>query len=468
MNIPAAINALLALSRRLGSRRLQPIHSSRSIATTTFGVETPQPPKPPASPPTESWTRSHQGLRVRRRKRLFPRLRPVNSYKVTPYKLVKIYTNKLKNGHPLLIANLPGFLDSQSWFDLTGDQEVSFKTPRKHAEGISKPGFDLLRTILESAATGRNQRNLTPSPEAADMRSVFDDLEAECKIERASFEGDYPPLLSLRDWISQSSFKDYPFEKTIIELQETFQANPQVWIPFRAPLSFIRAVHQYNQSQNLAMNPVLPFQGPPEDTQHHPACITRITSLVVLQKELTEEFPFPRILRSIGLSHYHAKSCSIRAGVRPLRSDMRRYKKSTVVVGQLAGYSIVTLIPPRLKLLDGKPLDFHPRLPKHSGERITQRFPFGATKLALPGKTWTREFEDELAESGDILIAELIPGHGLLIPEGWFYGVRSINNGLELHGTVTWFLGRGELDVGDQEEFNPGAYRRTSPMWVSI
>jgi hypothetical protein len=443
-----AINAFSTLSHRFVSRYLQPIYFSRSIATTTSSVETPQP--------------------IRSGKRRVPRLCPVDAYRITPYKLVKLYTDKLKRGHPMLIRNLPGFLDGQTWFDHAANHDGSFKVPQKQPTKPSVPGFALLRDILESAATGRRQRDVTSSPEPVNLRGVFDDLEAECKIARTALEGDYPPLLNFRDWLPRSNFKDYSLEKPIAELQEKFRVNPQQWTPFKAPLGFIHAVHQYNQSQEDKTWAVPWLESGVVHDWDHSTCIAGINSLVILEEEMTEEFPFPRIVRDIGQSTYQTKSCSIRAGIRPLRSDMRRYKRSTVVVGQLAGYSVVTLVPPRVKQLGGLSLDFHERVVQAQREQVIESFPLLASGFGLSGKTWTREFESELSASGDILLATLTPGDGLLVPKWWFYGVRSINNGFQLHATVTWFLGQNNVPAEDQKEYDRNEYLRRFPPWVTI
>ncbi|KAK5625211.1 hypothetical protein RRF57_000927 [Xylaria bambusicola] len=441
--VPVAIRATSGLMRRLGFRRSWPGSSPRNIVTSTSNVEKPQPLRGPI-PRISQEGRPYP-------KRTVPRLCPYNAYKVTPYKLVNAYTRKLKLGYPMLIRNLPGFLDGQSWIDNEDGQEGSFKVPKISPRSDLAPGFDLLKNIFESAATGHSQRDSNPTTEPANSMSMFDNLEAEFKIARASFEGSNPPLLEFSAWLPQSDFKDCSLETTIVELQERFRTNPQPWIPFRAPLVLIRAVHQYNQNQQTATG--IPLAG--------------LSGLVILEETMTEEFPFPRIIQDVGMSKYKTKSCSIRAGVRPLRSDMRRYKHSTVVIGQLAGYSIVTLIPPSVKLLNGLPLEFHERVPR-TWERSTQRFPLGSPNFSLSGKTWTREFENELTASHDILLANLIPGDGLLVPEGWWYGVRSINNELQLHATVTWFLGRSDLASGDLEEYNRMSYLRQFPPWVRL
>ncbi|KAJ2988859.1 hypothetical protein NUW58_g3759 [Xylaria curta] len=314
---------------------------------------------------------------------------------------------------------------------------------------------------------GRNPKDPTLASESPNLRAVFDDLKAECKMTQSALEGDDPPLLKFRDWLQQSDFRDYALDEVITELRETYRADPRPWTPFKAPLVFIRAVHQYNCDQKKTANSAAQTEEASGREQADPACITGLNGLVVLEDAMTDEFPFPRIIRDIGQTTYKTKSCSIRVGVRPLRSDMRRYKQSTVVVGQLAGYSVVTLIPPSVKALDGLSLEFHKRVPD-VWERSTKRYPLGQPNFGLSGKTWTREFEDELSASGDILLATLIPGDGLLVPGGWWYGVRSINNGMQLHATVTWFLGGDDTVIGDQAEYDRATYLKRFPPWVEI
>ncbi|RYC59101.1 hypothetical protein CHU98_g7104 [Xylaria longipes] len=466
MSIPLGIKAISSLSRRIGSRRPQCLNFPRSIVTTISSVETPQlaiVPAPVAQPPRQSY----QDPVARRRQRRVPRLCPFNAYRATPYKLVKTYTGKLGRGHPMLIRNLPGFLDGQNWIDHAADHDGSFKTPHVSPRKDSEPGFDVLKAILASAVTGRIRGSLVPGSDPTNLRTMFDDFKAECKISQTSLEGDHPPLLMFRDWLQQSQFSDYSLDETIDELRETYRATPQPWIPFKAPLVFFRAVHQYNRDQTKATGTVPWPEGGVVNSQDSPVCINGLNGLVVLEEKMTEEFPFPRIVRDIGRSTYKTKSCSIRVGVRPLRSDMRRYKNSTVVIGQLAGYSVVTLIPPRVKSLNGLPLEFHERVSQAWGRSI-KRISVGLSKSALSSKTWTRDFENELSASGDILLATLIPGDGLLVPEGWWYGVRSINNGLQLHATVTWFLGRDDMPVGDQEEYDKDKYLKRFAPRVEI
>lgn len=304
-------------------------------------------------------------------------------------------------------------------------------------------GFDLLKLILESAATGRSQRDLT-STESANFKAVFDDLEGECRIARASLEGDVSPLVHFRSWLPHSGFKDYSLEKTVAELQEAYRKIPRAealpWIPFRAPLAFIRAVDQYNRDQGTAPSTV-------PSAKHY---IQGINGLVVLMEAIAEHFPFPRIIRNVGSSTYLTKSCSIRIGVRPPRGDMRRCLNTTVVVGQLAGNSAVTLVPPRLQSLHGLSLEYHEKVRPTWENRVTDS-PHAPPSFAIANKVWTGELQRELIASKDFYIGTLTPGSALLVPKGWYYGVRSINKKLELNASVTWFLHRSEAAVEDQE-----------------
>ncbi|KAI0858862.1 hypothetical protein F4860DRAFT_484967 [Xylaria cubensis] len=487
MSIALGIRAISSLRYRTGSLHLTRLNFPRNIVSTISGIGTPQSAtvSAAAAQPTihsyrnrnQNQNRSRSQIQgdqnrnptVRRRRRCVPRLHPFNAYRATPYKLVKTYTQKLNRGHPMIIRNLPGFLDGQNWFDHGPDHEFSLKSPRiSHRKG-SEIGFNVLKAILASAVAGRAPGVTDPDSQSVSLRTVFDSFEAQCKISQTSLEGDNPPLFLFRDWLQRSQFKDCSLDKTIVELQETYRATPQPWIPFKAPLMFFRAVHQYNRNQRKVevTNATPQSKDGAVHQQNQSACINGLNGLVILEELMTEEFPFPRIIRDIGQSTYKTRSCSIRVGVRPLRSDMRCHKHSTVVVGQLAGYSVVTLIPPRVKLLNGLPLEFHKRVPK-TWERSTLRFPLGSPNFALASKTWTRDFENELTASGDILLATLIPGDGLLVPKGWWYGVRSINNGLQLHATVTWFLGRDEMPVGDQEEYDRDKYLRRFAPRVEI
>ncbi|KAK8016805.1 hypothetical protein PG993_014994 [Apiospora rasikravindrae] len=140
------------------------------------------------------------------------------------------------------------------------------------------------------------------------------------------------------------------------------------------------------------------------------------------------------MMREVSGLKYDASSCSIRFGIRPLRSDLRRSTDITVV-GQLAGYSRVLLVPPTLKSLGGQGLESHAHVRearKSSVVRLSSR-----PVKALQKSVWTAGFEAMIPERLD---ASLRPGEVLLIPDGWWYGIRSINNANQLHATVGWYL----------------------------
>ncbi|KAI0418787.1 hypothetical protein F5X98DRAFT_337245 [Xylaria grammica] len=427
MGIRLDIKAIPPLNRRMGTRVTPCLRFLRTYVTT-------QP-----------------------RTREVPRLSPFNAYKTTPERLVKTYTGNLARGDPMLIRNLPGFLNGQSWIDHTTDYVGSFKTTRRKEV---EPDFDILKSLLSSAIAGFNPGPVNSTSEPADLKAVFDNLQAECVISRDLLEGDNPPLLKFRDWLQNSQFRDYSLEKILVELQTTYQSTQKLFLPFSAPLVFFRAVHQYNCDNYDHTGPAGNGFGPGRAAfrvEIQPGSINKVGGLVILKEDMTEEFPFPRIVRDIGQSTYTTKQCSIRVGVRPPRSAIRRYRGTTVVIGQLAGFSVVTMVPPRLQSLGGLPLEFHERIPK-TWETSIKRFPLGPKGISLSKEVWTRDFEAELAAAGEILVATLVPGDGLLVPEGWWYGPRSVNNGLELQTTVTWFLDRGKMAAEDHKgrrEFPP-------------
>ncbi|KAI1327975.1 hypothetical protein F5Y16DRAFT_370264 [Xylariaceae sp. FL0255] len=378
-----------------------------------------------------------------------PRLRAFNAYKATPYKLVKLYTHKLEKGYPMLISNLPGFLSSQSLIDHE-IPEGSFRRSRSEGDTDDELGFSILKKIWANAISGARP---ILDPVVLDRPIgepvVLDRLEAVFKIKSSAFAGEHPPILRFRDWMRESKhLEDFQLEPIIEELLEAYQAKLQPWQPFKAPLVFARAAHEYNLTQQAPPGMLAPSKDTYYVEGDYPTCITGLTALVVLEKEMTEEFPFPRIIRDIGESKYNTRSCSIRVGVRPMRTDMRRSREGTTVVGQISGYSIVTLVRPDLNALNGKPLTFHEKVPNISQD-------------VLANKTWTRELEDELSKTGDVITATLIPGHGLLVPPGWWHGVRSIVNGLHLHSTVTWFLNDDLDQGGDSKSLD---VRRLPPM----
>ncbi|KAI0160441.1 hypothetical protein GGR57DRAFT_383595 [Xylariaceae sp. FL1272] len=376
-------------------------------------------------------------------------LSSVNARRQSLDRLVKTYTGKIQHGKPMLISNLPGFLISNPLIAPNVGQEGSFrKLPQKNSQ--DQLGYKVMRTIWASSVPA----NGGSTADRDDGRAMFDKFDAVLKIKAVAFEGDYPPILRFLDWVRQSRhLDDYQLAPVISELIEIYRESPQPWLRFRAPLVFIRAVNQYNLTQQPTPGELTPSKEITHyDSKDYPNCITEISALVVLVEKMTDDFPFPRIIRDIGDTRYNARSCSIRVGVRPLRTDMRRYKDSTVVVGQVAGYGVATLIPPSLQALNGASLGFHERVPT-------------VYQDSLASQTWTREFEDELAKTGDVIFAKLKPGDGLLIPPGWWYGVRSINNGLHLNATSTWFLGRENVD---QDEYMRGIHHRSIPPGIDI
>ncbi|GAP93381.2 hypothetical protein SAMD00023353_12600050 [Rosellinia necatrix] len=449
---------LRALSLRCRSdffgRRSSCLGFTRSVVTTTsssietLGIPSPSPPEIPSLPeivvPLEL---TAAPVSAAQRERRIPRLRPFHAYKAEPSKLVKVYTDRLDRGHPMIVRNLPGFLDGQRWFDHAADPDGAFKAPRVASGNPSELGFGLLKEILMSALAGRAPGSVDPVPEAQSRPGVlFDHFKARCRLTRRALDGSRPPLRLFRDWLCRSEFSGHSFDRLVDEVRDTHRAQPLPLVPFEAPLAFFRAVHQYNRAQQI---PRAVFRSQADMAQHEArhgrTWIDGLRGQVVLKGALTEEFPFPRIVRDIGQSTYQPESCHIRVGVRPRRGAMRRYRLSASVVGQLAGYSIVTMVPPRVKLLGGRPLEFYRRVPQSLWARDTTQFPLGASRLSIPHGAWTAAFEAELAAAGDILLATLVPGDGLLVPDGWWYGVRSINAGLQLHATVTWLLDRRRI-----------------------
>ncbi|KAI1265011.1 hypothetical protein F5Y18DRAFT_72842 [Xylariaceae sp. FL1019] len=384
-------------------------------------------------------------------KKIYPKkyLSPYNARKQSLDRLVEQYTGRIENGKPMLISNFPGFLISNPLIASDIGPEGSF---RKRPQKVSQDelGYKIMETIWASSVPPSGASRV----ERDDGRAMFDKFDAVLKIKAVAFEGEYPPILRFLDWLRQSGHvDDYQLAPIVAELIDLYSTSPEPWLAFKAPLVFIRAVNEFNLTQQPRPGEMTASKDLTHyDRKDYPNCITEISALVVLVEDMTDDFPFPRVIRDIGNSRYKARSCSIRVGVRPLRTDMRRYKESTVVVGQIAGYSIATLIPPNLKALNGAPLGFHERVPS-----IHQN--------ALASQTWTREFEDELAKTNDVVFAELKPGDGLLIPPGWWYGVRSINNGLHLNATSTWFLGHENVD---QSEYMRGLHLRSVPPSIDV
>ncbi|KAI1110380.1 hypothetical protein F5Y14DRAFT_429256 [Nemania sp. NC0429] len=397
-------------------------------------------------------------------------IHPFFAPKSPPQSLVK-HVGRHQKESPVLIRDLPEFLGNQAWIDHAAGHEASFKTPQKHQIKEPAAGFDLLNLIFESAATGRSRRDLT-SAESAIQKAVFDDIEAECKIRRSSLEGDEPPLVKFHNWLAQSEFKDFSLNKTVARIREAYINNTrrpdELWVDFRAPLAFIRALHQYNQDQIMAANRLPPSEFQLIRDEKNPACITRANGLVVLTGEMTKHFPFPRIVQDIGSYTYQVKTCNIRIGIRPPRVDLRRSSKHTTVIGQLAGaQTTVILVPPRLNMLKGLSLEFHKKvLP--SWEHLRERFPQGPPNLAIKNSIFTSNFQARLTQSGDVCYATLKPGSALIVPSGWYYAVRGDSQGLELTATVTWFLEHSAKLVEEQEDQEKDPFVEKFPPWVSI
>ncbi|KAK7985558.1 hypothetical protein PG988_003180 [Apiospora saccharicola] len=357
-----------------------------------------------------------------------PRLLPVDSTRITDDKFTKLWADKVKRKSPLIIRHMPGFLESQTWFQHPesnpAGEFTSRTTPVEKKPKENRTSFAILRdSIMADALRSGN----TYSRSA--MGQLFDSLGVKFKIKRTMIAADDAsdePSSQVRlekflHWLVKSGRStSHNLDGTVERLLRSAKDSSLIWEPFDAPLAFIREVLQYNHELEVA--------------GRWDEVVTRLGGLIELEDRLTEDFPYPPKVREVGGLTYGASSCSIRFGIRPIRSDLRRSTDVTVL-GQLAGYSRVLLVPPKLKSLGNQALEYHPyvrELRKDHIVRLSER-----PVKALEKKTWTREFEETIPERLD---ATIKPGEVLLIPNGWWYGVRSINYHNELHATVGWYL----------------------------
>lgn len=323
---------------------------------------------------------------------------------------------------------MPGFLESQTWFQHPESNpagEFTSRTPHvEKPKETKKTSFAMLRdSIIADALKSGNTDNRSA------MGQLFDSLGVKFKIKRAMVAADdaaNDPSSQIRlekflHWLVKSGRStSHNLDGTVERLLKSAKDSSLIWEPFDAPLAFIREVLQFNHKMEV--------DGRWDDV------VTRLGGLIELEDRLTEDFPYPPKVREVGGLTYGASSCSIRFGIRPIRSDLRRSTDVTVL-GQLAGYSRVLLVPPKLKSLGGQALEYHPyvrELRKEQIVRLSER-----PIKTLEKKTWTRDFEEKIPERLD---ATIKPGEVLLIPDGWWYGVRSINYHNELHATVGWYL----------------------------
>lgn len=322
---------------------------------------------------------------------------------------------------------MPGFLESQTWFQHPESNpagEFTSRTPPVQKPKENKTSFAILRDsiIADALRSGSTDSRST-------MGQLFDSLGVKFKIKRsnvAAVDAPYEPHSQVRlekflHWLVTSGRStSHNLDRTVQRLLRSAKNSSLIWEPFDAPLAFIREILQYNHEMKA--------------DGHDDEVITRLGGLIELEDRLTEDFPYPPKVREVGGLTYGASSCSIRFGIRPIRSDLRRSTDVTVL-GQLAGYSRVLLVPPTLPSLGGQALEYHPyvrELRKDQVVRLSDR-----PIKTLGKKTWTRGFEETIPERLD---ATIKPGEVLLIPDGWWYGVRSINYHNELHATVGWFL----------------------------
>ncbi|KAI1170842.1 hypothetical protein F4777DRAFT_91808 [Nemania sp. FL0916] len=399
------------------------------------------------------------------------------------------YEKNLASGHPMMIRNMPGLLTEQAWIDHASDPHGAFKRPRDAEEQTPALGSAVLKAIFDSAVFGSGKGGAGagagassgsgPGTGRSESAADFEGMTAKFWVPRAVLSGAHPPLLRFREWLQTSHvFASDSLDKIIDELQEAYNAYMQPCLAFSAPLTLVRAIQQFNRVHQTATDMPGDDKKTPwsnSDIAHNYRNVSQIdqlTSTLALENENVEQFPLPRFVRHVGDSIYHATSCSIRAGIRPLRENLRRHQDFDVLIGQLAGYSYVNLVPPSLKCLDGQSLEFHDRVIKEwtvGSERFltSRRIPLKAPPtFTISSQIWNRGLRDELRKSGDMLRAKLRPGDAIMVPHGWYFNIRHANSGLQLHSTATWFL-KKEQPVDrprDSGNWQLGLVRRYPPV----
>ncbi|KAK8061746.1 hypothetical protein PG994_008112 [Apiospora phragmitis] len=427
-----------------GSRvRCRALHSLDPLDFSESSVVSSQQKSKKPSPFPEDPSPS-QRVRAHRRREV-PRLRGVDSTRVTYYKFKKLWTQRVERRHPFKVMNMPGFLESQSWFqhpESNPDGEFTSRAPSKltdrapyHDKPGSKPSFAMLRDSIIASAI----RPVGGASRHSAMGQLFDSLGVRFKIKRINLVNDITknvipnvPLEKFRRWLVKTGRStSHNLDSTVDRLLKSAEDSQLIWEPFEAPLAFIREVLQYNQELGA---------------DDHPDVIARLEGLIELEDRLTEDFPYPLRVREVAGVTYEASSCSIRFGIRPLRGDIRRSTDITVL-GQLAGHSRVLLVPPKLDSLRGLGLESHPHVRRMKGADVA-RLSSRPVKC-LEKSMWNEQFEKTIPERLDVTLG---PGEVVLIPDGWWHGTRSINYHNQLHATVGWHLHTDESPYKSWQE----------------
>lgn len=459
-----------------------------------------------------------------------PQLNRLDSLRMTPVRLDRTWASKIQRGSPLLLDNLPGFLDNQPWFRHPESHpdgtlapfepwQSSHKSP---TEDSNKSTFAFLRDSIMAKVLGQDAVAVAPNGrQPVHLGRMFDELVVRFKLEGQNMmytNADVDaPLIKFWEWLRQSrKYSRFNLEEKIEQILYQAESSDKVWEAFDAPLAFIRAALQYNDEQ-----------------RNERFRITRLAGLMELEDPLTDDFPFPKVIQEFAGFRLGMSSCSIRLGIRPIRSDLRRHNE-TSAIGQLAGYSKAILIRPQIKSLGDKPVYYHEafrdnkqvaralnstnnrgrcsahyaarlakhyaehdaeayakrraerhaellddyksyakvykesyaeryaeRYTEHVGERDAQReaerdlddvvrYEDELSLKVLPRSYWTKEFEKSISDG--IVHATLVPGTILMVPKGWWYGVRSHNWGNDLYATVGWWLRSSPKDAADLEK----------------
>ncbi|KAK8104602.1 Transcription factor jumonji/aspartyl beta-hydroxylase [Apiospora kogelbergensis] len=306
------------------------------------------------------------------------RLTPIDSEAVTDAEFTKKWTTKLNRNHPALVRRMPGFLESQSWFQHPDAFRSGEFTSRASPLGAK---FRIDRSNVTTDAWINPNRRL--------------------------------PLEKFQRWLMNSGRSNrHNLDRTVDRLLKLAKVESDPWLSFEAPIAFIREVIQYNKEL-----------GPDN-------AIRGLAGLIELEDRLTEDFPYPPIVRKIGGLTYNANSCSIRLGIEPRRSDLKR-STATTVIGQLAGYG---------QQFAGKDRQYRiNRWPVHKN---------------IMKATWVLGFEQTIPER---INAELKPGDALLIPPGWWYGIRNTNWHNQLNATVGWYLNTDESPYNQDRDHDAKA-----------
>ncbi|KAK8016804.1 hypothetical protein PG993_014993 [Apiospora rasikravindrae] len=174
------------------SAKCRALHSLSSLDFSDFSESLPASPREKRKDP-EPFVRRIQFPRKAPgrdgKNREVPRLLPVDSTRITDYKFTKLWADKVKRKSPLIVRHMPGFLESQSWFqhpESNPGGEFTRRTPihGKDPRNI-KPSFAVLRdSIIADALRAGDTDNRSV------IGQLFDSLGVKFKIKRTNISNE--------------------------------------------------------------------------------------------------------------------------------------------------------------------------------------------------------------------------------------------------------------------------------------